>query len=457
MIRLLLTKYWVLAHLMVTAGILCFVPNLPVGFGLWAAAALLMMAWMLPPVLRGESFWMARSRAGRVLRADVVLWSGLLAAAYLGVQLANGPRELVYEPELRRWLFTDAPMQFLPSSVHPGSGAGVLVGLLAGVVSATVIRTVLPRKQRLHLLLGLALSAGFCGAVAAAWAAITGAVPVFEALGGTFDASVLWLLMFCVSLGIVGETFLEGHRKTLGVALGAAFLCLFSIFAFAPIEVLGVTLFLAVVYLVFAGVAVQRSGRYPRILWTLALMLPVIFAMAAGLAATPGHVSPWAQFNPDSWKPVMEAFSDQWGFRNGLAFKVFAVEPMLGAGPDGFAEMARFFLKGKGAWALWRAGGTAIPCDFVRLLTECGMVGTLLLLIPGTAMVLRCLMHWAEFRQNSRKLYSFRYIFVFSGTLAGVICVLLASLVGTPLHTPAVLCAFMTVCATMSGWMPRPR
>ena len=48
-------------------------------------------------------------------------------------------------------------------------------------------------------------------------------------------------------------------------------------------------------------------------------------------------------------------------------------------------------------------------------------------------------------------------IFVFAGCAIGVMGVLLASLIGTPLHTPAVLCAFLIVCATLSGWMPQLR
>ena len=35
--------------------------------------------------------------------------------------------------------------------------------------------------------------------------------------------------------------------------------------------------------------------------------------------------------------------------------------------------------------------------------------------------------------------------------------IFLTALFGTPLHVPAVLCAFLIVCACMGGWMPRPR
>ena len=98
-----------------------------------------------------------------------------------------------------------------------------------------------------------------------------------------------------------------------------------------------------------------------------------------------------------------------------------------------------------------------MPCDFLRLLAERGMVGALLLLLPGCALIGRCLMRWTEFRQDRRHRYSLRYVFVLAGSVVGVLAALVASFFGTPLHTPAVLCAFVIVCACMGGWMPRPR
>ena len=119
--------------------------------------------------------------------------------------------------------------------------------------------------------------------------------------------------------------------------------------------------------------------------------------------------------------------------------------------------MGKLFVKGGRAWALWRAGGTGVPCDLMKLLAERGLMGTLFLLLPGAAMLGKCLMRWVEFHQGVRRHYSLRYIFVFAGCGVGVLGVLFASLIGTPLHTPAVLCVFLIVCATLSGWMPQLR
>lgn len=457
MVRLLLTKYWVLAHLLVTAGTLCFVPGLTVGLGLWCALSLLLMALCLPPVLKGESFWMARTRVARALRLDVVTWAGLLGVLYVGAQQLNGPRTLAYFPELRRWGFSAPPMPFFPSCVEPGAGVPFLVGLLGALACALAVRCALPRKQRLFGLVGLGALTGALALGGAVAAFAMGGAPTFAWLGGAYDVSVLWLLMFCVCLGVAGEAFLEGRVATFVAALAAVCANELGLFAFGHPAMVGLSVAVGAVWLAFALFAVRASGRYPRILWHCAMLLPPLFAAGVGLALVPGAEAVRAGLDAASWSDAVSAFGSQWSLRAGVALEVLGANPMLGAGPEGFGHMARFYLKGRLEWALWKSGGTALPCDFLRLLTERGMMGTLLLLLPGLAMLGRCLMRWVEFRQDARRRYSLRYVFVLAGSLLGVLCVLLASLVGAPLHTPAVLCAFLTVCACMGGWMPRAR
>lgn len=453
LLRILLTKYWVLAHLLVTAGTLCFAPEPRAFQGLWCACSLLAMAMALPPVRRGETFWLARQRVDGSLRADIVLWSGLLALIWVGVALLNGPRALAYSAELKRWVYAAAPMAFLPSSVALGAGTGFWTGLLGGLSGAVVLRCVLPRSQRLVALLGLGALTGVLALGGVVAAAAAGAAPAWAWLGGAFDAGVLWFLLLCVCLGVVLESFLEGHWKTLVWALALALANGIGVVAFAPVQVLAMGSVAAAVYLCVVVVAVRGSGRYPRIMWYGVLALPVLFGAGLGLALGPAR-SLWM---PEAWAAQFEAFFTQWSFRADLALQVWRSEPMLGVGPEGMGHFARFFVKGSRAWTLWRAAGSGVPCDFLRLLAERGMMGALLLLLPGAAMFGKCLMQWVEFRQSGRRHYSLRYIFVFAGAAVGVLGVLLASLVGTPLHTPAVLCVFVMVCATLSGWMPRLR
>ena len=106
---------------------------------------------------------------------------------------------------------------------------------------------------------------------------------------------------------------------------------------------------------------------------------------------------------------------------------------------------------------MWRAGGTGVPCDLFALLAARGLLGTVILLLPGVAMLGRCVVRWVAFCQARRRSYSVRYVFVLIGSVMGVAGVLAASVFGAPLQAPAVLGAFLMVCACMGGWMPRAR
>lgn len=457
MIRILLTKYWVLVHLLLVAGTLCFAPAPSVGFGLWAAASLLLMALCLPPVFRGEGFWLARRRVAQAMRGDVVAWSALLCVAYVGVGLINGPRAFGFEPELLRWVYAPPRMPAMPSSIDPAEGVPFFVGLLCALACAVAVRAALPRGQRLYALIGLGLLTGALALVGAGVALATGGAPAFGWLGGRFSASTLWLLMFCVSLGIVGEMFLEGRLWPSATALAAACLNEMALFAFGTPLMAGLAALVAVVWLLFAAFAVRACGRGLPLLWNTVLMTPVVFSGLVGFTLLPGAAAVWEGVGQASLSAGWEAFLAQWPFRAGLALEVLGRNPMLGVGPEGFAHTARFYVEGSLAWGLWREGGAGVPCDFLKLLCERGLIGTLLLLIPGFAMLGRCLMCWVEFRQNRRRHYSLRYVFVLVGSLLGVVFTLGASFVGTPLHGPAALCAFLIVCACMGGWMPRPR
>lgn len=457
MIRILFTKYWVLAHLLVTAGTLCFNPAPSAGLALWCATSLLLMTLCLPPIFKGESFWLARHRVSLAMRNDAVLWMSVAAIAFVGLQLLNGPRTLAYVSELKRWAYSLPPLHFFPSSIQPADGVPYFVGLVSGLAVAVAIRCALPRKQRLFALIGVTLMTGVLSLWGAGFALVTDTAPAFVWLGGTYDAATLWLLAGCTALGIVGEAFLERHVRTLIVAFVAAFLNFFGVFAFGPALSVCLAAIIVTAWFFFALVAVRASGVHPRLLWRCVLLLPIFFAVGLGLILTPGTDSFRAELQMETWADRLDTFLTQWTFRSGLAMDVFAADPMLGSGPNGFQYTARFFVKGALSWSYWKSGGTLLPCDFLRLLSSCGMIGTLLLILPGCAMLGRCLMRWVEYCQGNHRHYSLRYILVFVGSFTGVVCTLLISLFGTPLHSSAVLGVFLLICACMSGWMPRPR
>ncbi len=460
MIQILLTKYWVLAHLLVTAGTLCYFPlTSPVG-GIWCAVSLLLMMFFLPPIRKGESFWLARHRVAQATWQDVLLYAGLLAFLYVGSQVMNGPRTFVYEPELKRWLYELPSWRALPSSVNPAQGVPLFLGITAGAAAAVAIRNALPRKHCLYLLIGLGGVGGLLVLGGLLSQLLTGTAPAFAWLGGGFGLGVLCLLLYCVQLGIALEAFLEGHRKTLIWALSAAVCAEIGILAFSTIAVKLLATLVTIAYLLFASFVVRGGGRYPKAPWYMVMLLPIALAFGLGLAFMQSADVTYF-FTPEMWTEHYVAFCDQWAFRAGLSFEVLGDAPMIGAGPEALEHFATQHLETKLDWQLWKLGGTTAMCDFFALLSECGLIGTVLLLIPGGALLGRCLMQLMEYLSNRasphRIHYSLRYLFVLFGSVTGVVCVLLLSWIGTPFHTPAVLVTFMMVAACMTEWMPRQR
>lgn len=465
MIRILLTKYWVLAHLLLVAGTLCFVPNLSAWFALWAAGSLLLFARFLPPVLKGEGFWAARTRVDRAMGGDILTWSGILAVLYVGIALFNGPRDFVLDlssfnvldlSAKPKWRFTDPPMAFAPSAVNPAEGVPLFVGLLCGVACALAVRVALPRSQRLLALVGVGLLTGLLALVAMLAPGLTEGLAW---LGGAEGAATLWLLLFCVCLGVTGEAFLRHRGRLCAVALVAACLNSLGLFAFGGTLAIMLAGMVTVLWFVCAGFAARVSGRKVAVLWGGALGVPLVLAALVGFCLAPGGRDFGALFGHEPLSAAWETFSTQWNFRQALAFDVLDLNPMLGVGPNGLAYFAEQVLDPAdiSGWELWKTGGTALPCDFTRLLMERGLLGAILILLPGIALLGRCAVRGVALaRLRSRRL-DYRYSFVFVGSLLGVVSMLVFSVIGAPLHAPAPLCAFLIVCACLAGWLPRPR
>ena len=460
-----MTKYWVLAHLLLVAGTLCFVPNLSAWFALWAAGSLLLFARFLPPVLKGEGFWAARARVERTMGRDVLTWAGILAVLYVGIALFNGPRDFVLDlssfnvldlSAKPKWRFTDPPMAFAPSAVLPAEGVPFFVGLLCGVACALAVRAALPRSQRLLALVGVGLLAGLVAVFALVAPGLAEGLPW---LGGMEGATALWVLLFCVCLGVTGETFLRRRGCLCAVALAAACLNILGVFAFGGTLAIMLAGMVTVLWFVCAGFAARVSGRKLAVLWGGALSAPIVVAAFAGFFLVPGGRDFGALFGHETLSTSWEAFSTQWSFRQALAFDVLDLNSMLGVGPNGLAHFAQQVLDANdaSAWELWRSGGNALPCDLTRLLVERGLLGALLILLPGIALLGRCAVRGIALSRLRTRRLDYRYCFVFVGSLLGVVLMLVFSVIGAPLHAPAPLCAFLIVCACLAGWLPRPR
>lgn len=453
MSRLLFTKYWMLAHIFMSAGILSFSRSLTLGFAIWAVGTMLIAMFYLPPILKGESFWIARQRVKNRFAVDAVLWMGLAAVLYLLCQLYNA-RGLTRIFVEGRWEYPPARATFLPSAIAPfeGDAPGVtfVAALAVALVCAVLVRCALPRKQRLALLLGLSYLTG-------AFAITTFFCPTWSrTIVPAFEGSLLWFLMFCVSIGIVVEHFLEKRKEICIWALVGAGLNIFGLMCHGTPGIAMFGLVLVIFYFFFALFIVYGSHVGVRSLWTTILIVPVVLSAGLGLALEKNE-GPWYSFtHTKEWSEDISMKMDRWSFRNEVAGKILDKSVFYGHGPDAFKKLGASTIKGSSNWKKWKAE-TEQPNDFMQFLIEQGLFGTLLILLPILAMIGRCLLRLMEYLQSRRHHYSIRYVFVAVGASIGLLTTFLAAFVGNPFHTPFLLCTFTIVLSTLSGWLPRKR
>lgn len=459
MSRLLFTKYWMLVHLLVSAGILCFFAPSAMGCGLWCATSLLLVMFTVPPIYKGESFWSARERVKHAFCKEPLFWAGLPALFFLLAQLFN-PRgtELIgsYDPILKKTLWDYAPAKatWLPSSFEPfaegSTGSLFFVAFLVSLTCAIVIRCALPRKQRLLLLIGLTVLSGLYGFFFTCFG--EACLPAM----GDVERSLLFILMLCVSLGITMEHFLE-HRLTLAMwGLGGAVLNGFSLMAigspwmatFGALVILG--------YIGFTISMVMGKGRGKRFVWAVILILPMFLGPGLGLAVTK-KTGPWSiMTRPAVRSEAVETAFEQWSFRTELASALAKDHLVAGQGPGAFDRLAPMRLKGKKAWTQWRAD-KGLPSDLFTFILEQGYLGLLLIFLPFGVLLVQALMTLVDYCQHRHHAYSVRYIFIAITSTVGLLATFALMTFATPLHTPGMLCAVLMVFATLQGWLPRKR
>lgn len=92
----------------------------------WLTLLIMEVLIVLPEVKKTETLMDARRRVWRGLLRDPFTWFGLALTVFLVTQWLNSPRELFFDAETRKWLYTPPPVPWLPFSINTGEGRSVL-------------------------------------------------------------------------------------------------------------------------------------------------------------------------------------------------------------------------------------------------------------------------------------------------------------------------------------------
>lgn len=460
-VQLLFTKYWVFAHLMVLAGTLFFLPNtaMKLNATIWCCFSSWLFAYLLPVVLRGETFLLARIRWIDSIIHHVITYMGVLLLLFILCRYYNSGRDFVFNDDILRWEYAKALYPGLPSSITPQAGVSFICALLGGLTCVLLSDSLFTRRLKFYLVQSFL-----------AWGAI-GAVIAFilmqlhpESTTGwhficenSFYAGILHLLLLSVALGCMIGSYLEIRPKRYYWSASCALLNLFGALLSTSLMVWIIAAILTLVGLITFLLAVARSKQLKGSLHIIGAIVGVIFAWIYFFTLINTKEMTLPIFTSTYWATQFSQFIEVWVFRNNIALQIWENAPTYGVGFDGVSQVARFHLVSQADWDLFYApilGST----DHVRFLSEHGILGMFLLYLPVLFLLWRILLKWVTILQDPlHNAYSYRFIFVFWGTLLGLIIVFLASFVDTPLHDPTVYYVSFCLFGCLPNWLPRAR
>ncbi len=203
--------------------------------------ALLEVTLLFPPQRRDETPLEARGRVSREVMRDPLFGLGLALMCYVAIQAINGPRALIFDVDVNRWLVSAPPADGLPSSMNRTEAARALYWVGTIWASLLAIRHGLSRKAGLRFLDALATISGLLALLGLAQYA-TGTSKAFwhldmgRAFFATFNhaaqAGVFFAMMALASGGLLISSAATKSTRTrkwrVGIvmllnALGASF------------------------------------------------------------------------------------------------------------------------------------------------------------------------------------------------------------------------------------------
>lgn len=333
------------------------------------------------------------------LLKDPVFYLGSAFLALLFVQWLNAGRELVFDSNQAKWLYTPPPIPWLPSAITKPEACEMLVWFFPAWTLLLALRSGLLRRTALRYLYGLM-------AGSAAFLALFGIVqylsrtqsiywiqplrcPFFASFGYANHAGAFFTLMFAVSAGLLSRRFVTkqfgGRSRWLVFLSACALLCFLAA---------NLSLSRAAILLVWTLAAFV-------VLYTLAKTWPILrpaqklnlIAAAAATALLAGVLlaatgkedieKELSTLHPGSRSANL--LGGEWAMLRPAAFEMWKDHPAFGVGGWGFRYLLGWYIP-QDQWHEIREGDANVHNDALQFLAEFGAVGAGLM--AGTVLVL---------------------------------------------------------------------
>ena len=428
-------------------------------------AALILLAWLCFP---------GRSPAPKACWRDPVFWAGALFLGYLGVQWANAGRIQYFDVGYQRWAYTAPPWPGWPSAFSRADAWQMLTWFFPAWVIALAIRSRILNPRELRSLMrgwvnmsGLLAVFGLIqyasGTKSIYWIHPMQAqffasfgygnhAPPYFVLAGALAAGLLFREIFDVPASHMSDTWQRRIRHPGRVAVLGPVLLLCLASAHLGVSRSGVIL-AGLFFLFFAGYGLVRGWRLLRPAFRVNLVAAVLGAGASlyFLVAGLGDQAIRKEFSAKAAPQVLQTAWERVDLELGgrplfyrAAVQLWKAHPWFGLGGWGFKYRVADYIPA----ALWptleNRGWANVHFDFLQFLVEFGIVGTGLLL--GALGVMAVDLFRPVCERNS--------LWVMG--LAGLLLVLVFSVIDLPFRCPAVLYAWVAVLAALPQMCAEP-
>jgi O-antigen ligase len=417
----------------------------------WLGLLILFSCFIVPVLYRkGDSPSLVLRQIAERLSKDPVFFIGLAFLALLMVQWINTGRQLVFDADQNKWLYTPPRVPWLPSSVTEPDAREMLVWFFPAWSLALALRSGLLGRRSLRLLYGFmvcnaALLALF-GLIqrASGTRSIYWLQPLdcyfFASFGYPNHAGAFFTLMFCLAAGLLAQRLLldrfRGHWRWLILWSACSLFCLLG----ATLSLSRAAILLSWSMAAFVAVyIVKKTWRVLRPVQRLRL-IAVIAAMAllaCFLIAASGKESiakEMATLHPGSQSANL--MGGEWALLRSAAFKMWQDHPGFGVGGWGFSYLLGWYIPSD-RWSKIRVGAANVHNDALQFLAEFGSVGAGLIAAAVGMLLLPVL---------KTRLWEKPLPLI---ALLGLCATVLHSMIDLPFRSPAILYSWLAILAAL--------
>ena len=424
----------------------------------WLGLAILLSCFIVPVLDReDDSPSLVLRQIVERLSKDPVFFIGLAFLALLIVQWINAGRQLVFDAELNKWLYTPPRIPWLPSAVTEPDAREMLVWFFPAWTLVLPLRSGRLGRRALRLLCGFMVGNAALLALFGLIQRASGTQSIywlqpldcyfFASFGYPNHAGAFFTLMFCLAAGLLVQRLLidrfRGHWRWLILWSACSLLCLLG----ATLSLSRAAILLSWSMAVFVAVYIVKKmwhilrpvQRLHLIVAIAAMALLASFLMtAAGKESIAKEIATLHRGSQSA-----NLMGGEWALLRSAAFKLWQDHPGFGVGGWGFSYLLGWYIP-PDQWSEIRIGAANVHNDALQFLAEFGSVGAGLMAAAVIALLLPVL----KIRPWKKPLPLI--------ALLGLCTTVLQSMIDLPFRSPAILYFWLAILATLPGMMRIP-